>query len=593
MSELREPSAVTRRRVELQTESYSPGAHHSLSPGFRYLPFPATGREEVPYFAAYLTQMSVVQGEKLSAHVATRSDQLCNVDIYRVIGCEDASLRPKLSFVRRLGPIRPHRLPPSGEGRRLSSGDADAEGCRWPKVELLSSIPGDWPSGVYMAQFSAEDAPRGHTSSRAGEDALFIVRRGANRQGPRILCQVNVATWAAYHIWHNRSLYTGRAEDGKGLGELRASRVSLHRPGTGLCLPNETMLGPYPPKAAHIFAFIDWLEREDILVDYCSGLDVSSGYPDVGTYDALLTVGHDEYWTVAQLDAVRDFRLAGGHTVFLGGNLGGGTVRETPDGTALECYKYSADTSDNEEIDGVEYLEGESLDPLAEAASPKAHPHLTGYTWRLRDESTIPTTGVYNAVRRPEPPNEMLIGGGMWWWEIYGGPSRPRSGFTICDPDHWVFEGLNLQKGDTIGAEIKLVGHEADGLEVEFGSDGPQLSFRDGALPGTQLLAIADCRPWGEWDFSGWPPVFTPKQQRTFGSMGGVATMIHRETPGEGMLFCAPTTDWVFGLVPSIDWTATRSLEPPIFPADPAVEQITRNVLVACQRRAPAVANNG
>ncbi|WP_352966283.1 N,N-dimethylformamidase beta subunit family domain-containing protein [Mesorhizobium sp. M1312] len=36
---------------------------------------------------------------------------------------------------------------------------------------------------------------------------------------------------------------------------------------------------------------------------------------------ALVAVGHDEYWTADQLDAVRDFRDSGDHTVFLGGNL--------------------------------------------------------------------------------------------------------------------------------------------------------------------------------------------------------------------------------------------------------------------------------
>ncbi|MGX9121012.1 N,N-dimethylformamidase beta subunit family domain-containing protein, partial [Mesorhizobium sp. BHbsci] len=545
---LQEPSIAMRRKIPAQTEMFLPGVkpHPSLATDHRYLPFPATGREALPYFAGYMTEISVRQGQELAAHVATRSSEQCYVDIYRVIGCEDAHLVPKLSFVGRFGPFQPHRLPPSAAGRRLSSGDADSEGCRWPKVNLLKEIPADWTSGVYLAQFCSADEPQGRTSDRAGEDALFIVKGGDDRPGSRILCQVNVATWLAYHIWHNRSLYAGRTEDGQRLEELRSSKASIHRPGIGLCYPNEGILSPKPAKAAYIFAFIDWLEREGMTADFCSGLDISAGHVTLANYGALVTIGHDEYWTANQLDAVRDFRNSGGHTIFLGGNLAYCLVRETPDRTAIKCYKssgsgYSSDPPDNEHGDGRELL-----DPLFSASSTP-DPLLTGDSWLLRQESTIPTTGVYNLIRRPGAPREVLTGGAWWWWEQFGGPSRPPCGFTICDPDHWVFDGLQVEQGDTFGAETKLIGHEGDGLEVEIRDSCPQLTFADGALPGTRLLAVADCRRWGEWDFSAWPPIFTSGQRENLGGLGGFVTMVFHQEPGKGMLFCAPTTDWVFG----------------------------------------------
>lgn len=574
-----------RRKAPVQTETFLPGVnpHPSLATDYRYLPFPATGREEIPYFAGYMTEISVRPGQELSAHVATRSNECCFVDIYRVIGCEDARLVPKLSFVRRFGPVQPHRLPPSAAGRRLSPGDADSEGCRWPKVDLLEEIPADWTSGVYLAQFCSADQPQGRTSDRAGEDALFIVRRGSDRPGARILFQVNVATWLAYHIWHNRSLYVGRTEDGQRLEELRSFKASIHRPGIGLCYPNEGILSPNPFKAAYTFAFVDWLEHEGITVDFCSGLDISAGHVKLANYDALLTIGHDEYWTADQIDAVREFRNSGGHTIFLGGNLVGYVVRETQDRTAVECYKlagsfYSSDPLDNEYGDSRE-----SLDPL-DSASPTPDRLLTGDIWNLREGSTIPTTGVYNSAWRPGASRELLTGGAQWWWEMFGGPSRPPCGFTICDPDHWVFDGLQVKEGDAFGAETKLIGHEGDGLEVEMSGTRPELTFADGALPGTKLLAVADCRRWGEWDFRAWPPTFTPGQREHLGGTGGFVTMVIHEEPGKGMLFSAPTTDWVFGLLPSIDWTATRSLEPPLLPPDPAVERITRNIILACHK---------
>ncbi|MER9508888.1 N,N-dimethylformamidase beta subunit family domain-containing protein [Mesorhizobium sp. M0579] len=581
MTRLPEPPVILRRRVPPQTEEFLPGVHPSLTSGYRYVAFPATGREAIPYFAGYMAAVSVAPGDELAVHVATRSSERCYVDIYRVTGCEDAHLHPKFSFVQRFGPVEPHRLPQSAGGRLLGPGDADSEGCRWPKVNLLDSVPNEWPSGVYVAQFCADEMPRERAADRAGEDALFIVRRGSGRPGGQILCQVNVATWLAYHIWHNRSLYHGRSDDGQYWEELRNSKASIHRPGLGLCYPNGNILGPYPPKSGHTFAFIDWLEREGISVDFCSGLDISNGYANLSDYSALVTIGHDEYWTAKQLDAVRAFRDSGGATIFLGGNLACYLVRETSDDTAIECYKASGDHADSEHGDG-----GESLDPL-HAATP--NPLITGFTWHLRPESTTTTTGVYNYTRRPGAPREVLTGGMFWYWELFGGPSRPKCGFTVCDPEHWVFYGAEVGDGDTFGAEIKLLGHEADGLEVESHGQRPKLTFADGALPGTRLLAVADCRRWGEWDFGGWPAAYkqTSGPRETLGSLGGFVTMVVHEEPGKGLLFNAPTVDWVFGLVESIDWTATRSLEPPVLPADPVVEQITRNVLLLSSTRQP------
>jgi hypothetical protein len=580
-SEVREPSVAWRRAPRAIEQAGVGGltgdlCHPSLSAEHRYLAFPATGREAVPYFAGYMSSISVAHGEPLSAHVATRSRQDCFIDLYRVVGVEDARLVPKLSLVVRLGPYEPHRLPPSHGGRRLSSGDADAAGCEWPRAELLPAVPDDWRSGIYLAQFTSADTPQGRASARAGGDALFIVRNGGGRGAAPLLYQVGVATWAAYHMWHNRSLYMGRTAEGERWDELRNSTASLRRPALGLTLPNETILSPAPPKAAYAFALVEWLEREGLEVDFCSGLDIGAGRVELERYRAVLTVGHDEYWTADQHEALQRYRASGGHTVFLGGNLAYWQVRAAPDLASIECYKNSHDPADNERGDG-----GELLDPRLTAV-PAAGPPLTGEAWRVRDGSTTPTTGVYNHTRRPARPEEVVTAGGMWWWEEVGGPSRPACGFTVCEPDHWAFEGLQIAQGEVVGAASKLIGHEADGLEVALCEGRYELTLEDGALPDTELLAVADCRAWGEWDFGGWPPTVEPGRRVSFAGLGGFVTMVCRRAPGEGMIFCAPTTEWVLGLVPSIDWTATRSLAAPVLPADPNVARITRNVLAAC-----------
>ena len=579
-----EPPATRRRTVCEYSPEVDPGPgqrHPSLDPGYRYIAPPTTGLEADPYFAGYLSQMSLVAGDPLTVHVASRADTPCNVDIYRVLGCADPALTPRLEHVVRLGSVEPVRYPKTTPGRRLAPGDCDVSGCCWRGHTILDVVPRNWRSGLYLAQFTASDVPTGRAGPRLGEDALFVVRPSIPGNHSKLLFQIGVATWAAYHMWGNRSLYMGRTERGERVDELRAYRASLERPGVGLGLPNATILTPAPPKAAYAFAFIDWLTKEGITVEYCSGLDISAGRIPLDAYTAVITIGHDEYWTASQRRALQEFRREGGHTLFFGGNLAYWQIRAVGDDSAILCYKRSAET----ECPGGE--PGEPLDPRFSADAP-GDCEVTTETWSVEASSTIPLTGVYNITRRPSSRDELVFGGGLWYWEEGGGPSRPALGFTVVRPEHWVFGSINIAEGDTFGAASKLIGHEADGLELDLSQGVPRLSASDGALPGTELLAFADCRDWGKVDYGAWPPI-RRGFQRSSGSLGGCVTMIYRQEGSEGMLFSAPTNEWVFGLVMSLDWTATRALEATFLEPDPVVAQVTRNVLrAAAVLRPPA-----
>ena len=553
--------------------------HPSLQGAHRFIAPVVTGKEDPPYLAGYLTQPSVAPGDPLSVHVATRSSADCFVDVYRVTGCADVLFTPRLRHVERLGQVSPVRYPALAGGRKLSPGNADADGCRWPGHTLLSAVPESWESGMYIVQFTAAEEPTGEASPLLGQDAVMIVRPARPGAETPLLCQVNLATWLAYHMWDNRSLYMGRAADGMRYDELRASRASAHRPGLGLGLPNETLLTPSPPKAAYAFALVDWLERKGIDVDFCTGLDVGSGAMPLSEYQALLTVGHDEYWTADQRRRVQEFRRAGGHTVFLGGNLAYWEIRPSDDDTAIECYKnsgggwWSATSATG--------TPEEPLDPVAYPAAQPGVGLITSEVWRSKPAATVPLTGVYMVTTRPGA-DELVHAGCAWWWEELGGPTRPAVGFTVTSPDHWVFEGTGLRAGDEFGAELRLIGHEADGLELDFDASPPQLTMADGALPGTELLAYADCRDWGEPDYSAWPPITVPGRRLSCCAFGGSATMIHQQSEGEGMLFAAPLTDWVFALVPSIDWSQHRDLDPLVRPPHDVVEAVTLNVIRRC-----------
>jgi len=64
-------------------------------------------------------------------------------------------------------PVRP-QVRGTAQARSYPS-DASENGCRWPaEDDLTFQIPGDWPSGVYIARFT--------TDAQATNDIHFVVK---------------------------------------------------------------------------------------------------------------------------------------------------------------------------------------------------------------------------------------------------------------------------------------------------------------------------------------------------------------------------------------------------------------------------------
>jgi hypothetical protein len=526
--------------------------------------------------------MSFAPGEPLGVHVATREESACRVDVYRVAGMIDGRFEPALKFVARSEPVEPLRYFPRSDELRLGPGDADVAGCGWPRVEAFSPIPDDWPSGLYLAQFTASPSPTGRASQRLGQDALFVVRPRVPGSRSRALFQIGVATWNAYHVWHNRTLYFGITAENPRVDDLRAHRVSFHRPGIGLNPPNGRYVSPYPPKAwSCLLPFLEWIEQERLPLEYCTGLDLLETI-SLDPYRLVLTVGHDEYWTARQRDVVESFVARGGNAAFFGGNLSYWQIRVSEDQTAIECYKRSL-----EHFQGLG-KQGEPLDPLYR--DPGRYPEHDNSQVTVQffsepvNRSTTSLTGVSMRNDGDEPGGRagdprFVFAGAAWWWEDVAGPERPAKGFTVCAPDHWAFAGTGLAYGDVFGEEQKIVGYECDGLDVERFEGRPVPTGRDGAAQGVEILAFADCRDWAEIDYSASPPTLTPGRMMNPGALGGVVTMVTFCTEGGGRVLTAPTTDWTHALVPTVDYTDYRSLSPRVRPASSAVQQITLNVL--------------
>ena len=125
--------------------------------------------------------------------------------------------------------------------------------------------------------------------------------------------------------------------------QARAFKISYNRPyatrdrqqGRDYLFSNE-----YPT--------LRFLERNGIDVSYTTDVDVSAGTSVLTGHEAFLSVGHDEYWTKPERDAVEAARDAGVNLMFLSGNEAYWHARLEPsiDGSntanrTLVCYKDS------------------------------------------------------------------------------------------------------------------------------------------------------------------------------------------------------------------------------------------------------------
>jgi hypothetical protein len=124
--------------------------------------------------------------------------------------------------------------------------------------------------------------------------------------------------------------------------------------------------------------------------------------------------------------------------------------------------------------------------------------------------------------------------------------------WTVAFPEHWVLAGTGLAAGARFGTGT--VGYETDAAETVAEAGVPRVTGRDGTPHTFVVVATADLGSW-----------------RDVGQ-GGAATMGVFRAPGGGTVFTASTIAWGFGL-------STRP--------DPAVVQITRNVLGRLSQRYP------
>ncbi len=358
----------------------------------------------------YCSRQSVLAGETLDIFVSTSPAAKFTIEIFRTgyYGGRGARL------MTALGPLEGKKQPDPAMGeKRLME-------CRWEPSASVK-IPADWPSGVYLGRLTtlpdAADKPYWQSY------VVFIVR---DTRQAGILLQCSDNTWQAYNKWpENTSLYT----DPRG-AHARGVASSFDRPygKYAQIYENPQSIGS-GEWLCFEFPLAYWLEEHGYDVTYCSNSDCLDS-AQITRAKTFISVGHDEYWDVRQYHAVKGAIDDGVSALWLCGNSVFSVVPFSP-------------SSDGREKRIIE---------------------RTGHFSGITDEEVAMEERVFTREYKRVGPDESLIMGARSVVPFNGGGD-----WTCTKPEHWIFEGTGMKKGDSIrglvgwehhGAPAKIPGNE-------------------------------------------------------------------------------------------------------------------------------------
>ncbi len=196
---------------------------------------------------------------------------------------------------------------------------------------LLTLPTDDWPAGAYLLKLSAESGAQRYVP---------VTVRSPSCAG-KVVLKACVQTWQAYNMWGGYDLYKGRS----GAYADRSLVVSLDRPyGDN----GANMFLTYERNVIKLAEFLT-TSRYGLDLAYVTSMDIDADPRLLDGASALISLGHDEYWTPAERANVTAARDKGVNLAFFGANAMFRKTRlqESPVGEARQvvCYKtdYHAD----------------------------------------------------------------------------------------------------------------------------------------------------------------------------------------------------------------------------------------------------------
>jgi hypothetical protein len=332
----------------------------------------------------YTDKVSVLPGEDVGLYVSTTAAGF-TVNAYRVgwYGGSQARLVWKSSHVA--GKLQ--------DAPQFESATRTVH-AGWDQTLSLSTA--GWPEGAYLLRL---DADNGH------QRYVPLVVRSAGADG-KMLVMHAAATWQAYNLWNGYDLYQGE----NGAYETRSYVVTFDRPYDD----NGALKFMVYERAAVVLA-----ERLRLPLAYTTGLDVHVDPSVLTGARAIVSLGHDEYWTPEQRQYVTQARDAGTNLAFLGAN------------TCFRRIRYQ-DTAVGANRSVVCYKSAYAKDPYY-----PLHPAQVTTDFRAEPDAD---------------PESSMTG------VLYEGYPTDAP-YVVHQPEHWLFDGTGVKLGDSFD---HLIGVEYD-----------------------------------------------------------------------------------------------------------------------------------
>jgi hypothetical protein len=486
--------------------------------------------------SAYPAQMSYRPGEAVSFRCSTDARSF-SADVFR------EGETPALVW----------RMEDCTGRSQATPADAAANGCGWEETFTVPTSH-EWPSGFYLVILRANSP----SDEEDVAHSFFVLRPDGERPQSPILLVLSTNTYNAYNNWGGPSLYDGGVRVSF---ERPLAKGLLHKPEPAVRLANMSSAVDRDLEAFHTWAdkhglsrwcgaagwynwerpFLRWAAGEGFPLDVATNADLEFHPEILGKHRAVVSVGHDEYWSWGMRDALESFIASGGNAAFFSGNDVSWQVRFEDNGRSMVSHKY------NYQDDPVLGTDQERL---------------------------VTSLWCDNLIARPE---NRLTGvsfsrGGYVRFGL--GVPQGSGGYTVWRPEHWAFDGTDLRYGDLLGAQAVVVGYEADGCEFVVEDGLPIPTCADGTPETFTILASSPAHLWSTEEqparFSGEIGDLQHTADRLFGAATpeNVARIAHGNAvmgayTNGGTVFTTGCTDWAYGI-------AAR---------DPAIAQVTANVL--------------
>jgi hypothetical protein len=281
---------------------------------------PASGDPTIQGFA---TEMSVNRGTTVRFKInVTGSGTDYNIKIYRLGYYNGNGAR----LVADLGTFTGITQPPPTTNEVIGLVDYGtwSESASW-------AVPSSAVSGIYIAKLT-------RASNGGASHIVFVVRNDASTAP--ILFKTSDATWQAYNSYGGYSFYGGSTANVTG----RADKVSYNRPFNTRSVKPENFVfnAEYP--------MLRWMERNGYHMTYATDVDMERNTSPItpSKYQVMLSVGHDEYWSLNMRNNYENARNAGVHLAFFSGNEVYWKTRWENNTRTLVCYKEGASTGQGE-----------------------------------------------------------------------------------------------------------------------------------------------------------------------------------------------------------------------------------------------------